>query len=180
MGDPPADDLEPLSGNEVSELADLRSEMADTRGKTHAGPWRDQYWHNPGKQARARELIEREGAGSGIATDGSVSTDHGPADADVTVTEADAETALSNLRGMGELGDAWADGLARGGAGSALEAMEEARQWLLADLGAAAGEVMAAFEGLDGNVKVAIYRELGTPYVPRLPPPRGPTSNGSP
>ena len=148
----------PTDAGEINnELEGLQEEMADTRGPYWSGPRAER------KQARYRQLVEaQERLEAGADGPGEVEP--------VAMGDQDVSTALGNLDAMGEVGQAWADELRRGGAQSALEHGEQVRLEILADLGSAADEVAQAFDGLDDNVRGAVYRELASAYVPRLPP----------
>ncbi len=150
----PEDNLPAIPGDLAgvdAKIADYERQMEDT----HA------WFHNePGQRdvAQLYEAQERLKAGDA------------PADTQaVVLADADVSGALDTIAGMGEIGSAWADEIRHNGAMSALQTGEEVRLDIIADLGDAADDVVAAFDGLDGNVTGAVYKELASAYVPRLP-----------
>ncbi len=127
----------PTDAGEINnELEGLQEEMADTMGA---------YWRGPAaqrKQARFRQLVEAQEGLEGGAD--------GPGEAEpVALGDRDVSTALGNLRALGTIGAGFADELGSG-AKIAVEAIEENRTDILADMGDTAGDVVMAFEGLPG------------------------------
>lgn len=161
-----------LTESESTELVSLKGEMADPRGVNFDGQWADHYSHNEKKQSRARELLTRE-AGLPLEPEDRaqpVTDDPAPEGLEVTMTEAEVAGSLDTIAAMGTIGGAWANELRNSGDLEALEVVEDVRADIVADFGATAPDVIAAFAGLSENCQAAAYREFGTPYVPQLPP----------
>ena len=149
------DDLPATTGDAVPDsggrLAEIEELMTDTRGEYWQGPRAERL------QAEYRGLLDRQG------------DDQGETAESAQLAESEVSGALENLSAMGTVGAQFADEIRDNGAKLTLEAMEDTRIAILGDIGASANEVIAAFDGLDGNVRAAVYAEFGNPYVPRLP-----------
>lgn len=142
-----------LSTNPTTRLAEIQDLMAEG----DHGP----YWKGPhadSLQAEYRNLLDRQ--------DGN---DLGETAEPAQLGEGDVSVALDNLSAMGEVGAQFASEIRGDGAKLTLEAMEDTRAGILAEIGASANEVASAFDGLDDNVRAAVFAEFGNPYVPQLP-----------
>jgi len=129
----------PLSESEAGELAELRGEMADSRGQDFAGHWSAHYYHNNAKQARALELLDREAAG-GVATPDVAAepTDRGNPVRPVGRAQADEEGSVAQ--------DIAAD-------------LDKA-------FGDTAEEINTAVLGLPDDLHEAMRQEMSSPYYP--------------
>ena len=150
------DNLPATTGAEAPEsagrLAEIEDMMADTRGP---------YWNgskSDALQAEYRELLDRQGGDTAAQ-----------AGADQAMTAADVAGSLDVIGAMGEVGAEWASDLRDSGNLGALEVSENVRSDIMADMGTTADEVASAFDGLGDNVRAAVYRELGSAYVPQQP-----------
>ena len=131
---------------------ELEGMMADTRGP---------YWNgskSDALQAEYRDLLDRQGGDTAAQ-----------AGADQAMTAADVAGSLDVIGAMGEVGADWASDLRDSGNLGALEVSENVRSDIMADMGVTADEVASAFDGLGDNVRAAVYRELGSAYVPQQP-----------
>lgn len=142
-----------LSTDPTTRLAEIQNLMAEG----DHGP----YWKGPHKdalQAEYRNLLDRQ-------DDDDLRETAEPAQ----LAEGDVSLALDTLSGMGTIGAQFSDEIRGDGAKLTLQAMEDTRVGVLAEIGASANEVTMAFDGLDDNVRAAVYAEFSNPYVPQLP-----------
>jgi hypothetical protein len=160
--------LSPLTEAESTELRSLETEMADTRGREYSDHWSTHYWHSEQKQARARELLDRE------ATSGAMSpaADAEPAGRGDVAAPADRAAATE--------GEAWRSSPEQfagaspklaaewGEAGDLPERLARAQDVAGAAVAGisdteARADFEASFEGLPDGAQVAIIAEISMP-----------------
>ena len=156
MTDETGTDLETIPDNLPAverEIERVEEAMADTYT----------YARSPRTQDRATKLYEAQ---ERLKADPAADQGEG-----VALTPHQTADAVANIAATGEVGQEWAAELGHGeNARNALQVGEDQRVALLAAMGPQADQVAMAFEGLDDNVRVAVYRELGNTFSPRLPP----------
>jgi len=158
----------PLTESESSELRSLETEMADTRGRDFAGPWQSQYWSNPEKQARARELLDREAEG-GAMTPVASAEPAGQGEGDLLADRAQADDGEAWRSSPEQFAGASPTLAAEWGeAGDLPERLARAQDVAgaavagISDMEARA-DFETSFEGLPDGAQVAIIAEISMP-----------------
>ena len=142
---------EPLTTAESTELADLRGEMADTKGARFSGDWHDHYYHNEAKQARALELIDREAGGVVASPTATAEPVSEGTSAPLAGRAPGAEEAAAS---HGLSADSWQVG-------------QDIAADIDAAFGATAAEINTSVGGLPDTLRSGMLRELSSPYLPQ-------------
>ena len=154
-------DVSQLSDSEAGELKSLRAEMSDTTGRNYTGHWSDHYWASETKQARARELMAREGSEARDAPTPPGASSQAPSAGSV-VPAAGGRAPVANVSELASIAntlDLSAD---------AVEAGYDVALDIEGAFGSAAADINAAIGGLSDGLRGAMVAELSNVYVPRL------------